>query len=86
MGTVVFPDAAVKFFLFADLSVRARRRYDETQDENKDFSRIMAEMAKRDTDDTQRAQAPLKPAPDAIHIDASFLTPRQVVDKMHTYL
>ena len=86
MGTVVFPDATVKFFLFADLSVRARRRYDEMQDEKKDLSHVRADMEKRDTDDTQRAQAPLKPAPDAIHIDASFLTPRQVVDKIRTYL
>ncbi|HKK98766.1 MAG TPA: (d)CMP kinase [Desulfotignum sp.] len=86
MGTVVFPDAFVKFFLFADLSIRARRRYDEMQDAPKDFSCVMAEMEKRDTDDAQRTQAPLKPASDAIHIDASFLTPRQVVDKMHTYL
>lgn len=86
MGTVVFPDATVKFFLFADLSVRARRRYDELQDEKKDFSRVKEQIQKRDTDDTLRAQAPLKPAPDAIHIDASYLTPGQVVDKMHTYL
>lgn len=86
MGTVVFPDAFRKFFLFADLAIRARRRYDEMQGDNRDFSRVMAEMEKRDSDDTQRAQAPLKPAPDAIHIDASFLTPRQVVKKMRTYL
>jgi len=86
MGTVVFPDAFRKFFLFADLAIRARRRHDEIQGDNRDFSRVMAEMEKRDSDDTQRAQAPLKPAPDAIHIDASFLTPRQVVKKMRTYL
>lgn len=86
MGTVVFPDACIKFYLFADLCIRARRRYDEIQDDNKDFSRVMAEMEKRDSDDTQRAQAPLTPAPDAIQIDASFLTPRQVVDRMRTYL
>ena len=86
MGTVVFPDATAKFFLFADLSVRARRRYDEMQDEKKDLSRVKEQIQKRDTDDTSRTQAPLKPAPDAIHIDASSLTPRQVVDKMHTYL
>ncbi len=86
MGTVVFPDATVKFYLFADLSVRARRRYDEIQDEKKEFSCVKEQIQKRDTDDTLRAQAPLKPAPDAIHIDASYLTPRQVVEKMHAYL
>ncbi|MCA1793021.1 MAG: (d)CMP kinase, partial [Desulfobacteraceae bacterium] len=86
MGTVVFPDATVKFFLFADLTVRARRRFDEIQDTEKEFSRVRQQMEKRDTDDATRAQAPLKPASDAIHIDASYLTARQVVDKMRKFL
>jgi CMP/dCMP kinase len=86
MGTVVFPDATVKFFLFADLTVRARRRFDEIQDAEKDFYRVRQQMEKRDADDSTRSQAPLKPAPDAIHIDASHLTARQVVNKMRRYL
>jgi CMP/dCMP kinase len=86
MGTVVFPDAAVKFFLFADLSVRARRRYDEMPDPAKELSRVEAQIAARDTQDSQRAQAPLKPAGDAILIDSSHLTARQVVDEMRRHL
>ncbi|MCF8091641.1 MAG: (d)CMP kinase [Desulfotignum sp.] len=86
MGTVVFPDAKVKFFLFADLEVRARRRYEEMPDPAKDLFQVQAEMAARDTNDAQRVQAPLKPAPDAIHIDSSHLTARQVVDEMLRHL
>ncbi len=86
MGTVVFPDATVKFFLVADLAVRARRRFDETRDSEKDLSRIQADMAARDDQDTRRAQAPLKPAPDAILIDSSRLTAPQVVETMLKHL
>jgi CMP/dCMP kinase len=86
MGTVVFPDATVKFFLFANLSVRARRRYDEMPDPAKDLSRIEAEIAARDTRDSQRDHAPLKPPVDAVLIDSSCLTARQVVDEMLRHL
>ncbi len=86
MGTVVFPDATVKFFLFADLSVRARRRYDEMPDPAKDLSRIEAEISARDTQDSQRDHAPLKPPVDAVLIDSSCLTARQVVDEMLRHL
>jgi len=86
MGTVVFPDATVKFFLKADLAVRARRRFDEMPDVEKELSRIQADMAARDDQDAQRTHAPLKPAPDAVLIDSSRLTAPQVVDEMLTYL
>jgi cytidylate kinase len=86
MGTVVFPDATVKFFLVADLAVRARRRFDEMPETQKDLSRIQADMAARDDQDTRRAQAPLKPASDALLIDSSRLTAPQVVDEMLKYL
>lgn len=86
MGTVVFPDATVKFFLVADLAVRARRRFDEMPEAQKDLSRIQADMAARDDQDTRRAQAPLKPAPDAILIDSSRLTASQVVEEMLKHL
>jgi len=82
MGTVVFPDAAVKFFLFADLNIRAKRRFDEMPDETKDINRVQKEIETRDHSDSQRKSAPLKPAKDAIEINASFLTIEQVVDKM----
>jgi len=82
MGTVVFPDAAHKFFLFADLCIRAKRRNDEMPDETKDIKLVQEEMKTRDGKDSQRKTAPLKPAEDAIKIDSSFLTIEQVVEKM----
>lgn len=86
MGTVVFPDATVKFFLVADLAVRARRRFDEMPDSDKDLSRIQADMAARDEQDSRRSHAPLKPAPDAVLIDSSRRTAPQVVAEMLKYL
>ena len=82
MGTMVFPDAAYKFFLSADLSVRAKRRFNEISDETIAFNRVQQEMEIRDINDSQREFAPLKPAEDAIEIDSSFLTIEQVVQKM----
>ncbi len=82
MGTVVFPDALHKFFLFADIGVRAKRRYNEMSDSTKDLNQVLEEMKIRDGNDSQRKVAPLKPAEDAVKIDASFLTIEQVVEKM----
>jgi len=82
MGTMVFPHAPHKFFLYADLSVRAKRRYNEMPDETKDIKQVQEEMKTRDGNDSQRKTAPLKPAEDAIKIDATFLTIEQVVEKM----
>ncbi len=82
MGTVVFPKADRKFFLYADPSVRARRRFEETPHENRDLAKIQIDMALRDRDDAGRAVAPLKPAPDAVMIDSTDLTIDQVVEKM----
>ncbi len=82
MGTVVFPHAQVKFFLFADLLVRARRRFREMSDPSRDIHTVKRELQLRDEQDASRALAPLKPAGDAVHIDASCLTVDQVVEKM----
>ena len=82
MGTMVFPNAAYKFFLFADLSVRAKRRYNEMPEETKDINQVQKQMEIRDNNDSKRQLAPLKPAVDAVKIDSSFLTIKQVVDKM----
>ncbi|MCF6247416.1 MAG: (d)CMP kinase [Desulfobacula sp.] len=82
MGTVVFPDAEYKFFLFADLAIRAQRRYNEMDECSKDIDHIKSQMATRDDNDSQRKSAPLKAASDAIKIDSTFLTIDQVVDKM----
>ena len=82
MGTVVFPEAEYKFYLFADLTVRAKRRYDEMPDKVKNINKVEQEMQTRDNNDFQREIAPLKPAADAIEIDSTFLTVEQVVEKM----
>ncbi len=82
MGTVVFPDAQYKFFLFADLKIRAKRRFDEMPDKPCDINEIEHQMKQRDENDSQREAAPLKPACDAVMIDSSFLSIDQVVDKM----
>ncbi len=82
MGTVVFPDAQVKFFLSADLWVRAQRRFAQMPDASKDIHTVQRELQLRDEQDASRAVAPLKPAQDAVHIDASCLSVAQVVEKM----
>jgi CMP/dCMP kinase len=82
MGTVVFPEAEFKFYLFADLKVRAQRRYDEMPDEIKSVDKVEQEMQARDNNDSQRETAPLKPASDAIEVDSTFLSIAQVVEKM----
>lgn len=82
MGTVVFPDAPFKFFLFADLSVRAKRRYDEMTAEEKNIDQVKEQMAKRDKNDASRKSAPLKPADDAVMVDSSGLTVDEVVARM----
>ena len=84
MGTVVFPDAPFKFFLFADLSIRAKRRYEEMPEA--DIKEVQQEMEKRDANDSQRKEAPLMAAPDAVKIDSSHLTIPEVVDKIIDYI
>ena len=82
MGTVVFPEAQYKFYLFADLNIRAKRRYDEMPDKTKNINKVELEMQTRDKNDTQRKTAPLKPAIDAVKIDSTFLSIDHVVEKM----
>ncbi len=82
MGTVVFPEAEYKFYLFADLTIRAKRRYDEMPDKIKDISIVQEEMQARDRNDSHRETAPLKPALNAVKIDSTLLTVEQVVEKM----
>lgn len=76
IGTVVFPQAEVKFFMIADVSERAKRRYKELQDKGieADIKNVLSELQIRDENDTNRAVAPLRPAPDSILIDTSRLS------------
>ena len=86
MGIVVFPDASHKFFLYADLAIRAKRRFDEMQEKTKDLSQVQQDMETRDNNDSKRISAPLKPAKDAIKINSTFLTVEEVVEKMLGYI
>ncbi|MBZ9560465.1 MULTISPECIES: (d)CMP kinase [unclassified Modicisalibacter] len=82
MGTVVFPDAALKIFLTASAEERARRRLLQLQEAGVDASlpSLLKEIQARDARDTQRAVAPLKPADDAVELDTTELTIPDVVD------
>ena len=82
IGTVVFPNADYKFFLTASLDEKVRRRAAqyERRGERVDPEMMRREVEERDRVDTQRAVAPLRPAPDAIAIDTDNLDVDQVVD------
>jgi cytidylate kinase len=83
MGTVVFPDADVKFFLDAPLDVRARRRHRELAARtDQSLDEVAKDMRQRDHSDQSRAIAPLKAAADAIRIDSAGLDPEEVVARM----
>ena len=76
IGTVIAPHADVKLFVTAPAEVRAQRRYDEMQRHGVDvrFADILADIHARDARDMGRADAPLKPAQDALLLDTGDLT------------
>ncbi len=81
IGTRVFPDARFKFYLVADLEVRARRRREElrAQELNLSMGHIVEELRQRDREDSTREISPLQKAEDAITVDTTDLTiPAQV--------
>lgn len=82
IGTVILPDADLKIFLTADAEDRARRRYDELTAKGVEcsFDEVLADMIKRDEQDTARAAAPLKPADDAVLLDTSGNTLGQSIE------
>ncbi|RLB65849.1 MAG: (d)CMP kinase [Deltaproteobacteria bacterium] len=84
IGTVVFPDAPVKFFLTASLEVRAQRRQAELDQkgESIDFEQTLKEVALRDEQDRSRKVAPLKQAADARVVDSTGKTIDEVVAEM----
>ena len=79
IGTVICPDAEVKLFVTASPEIRARRRWLELGggDQEKSFDAVLAEVRERDARDMNRADAPLKPADDAVIFDTSCLTARE---------
>ena len=76
IGTVICPDADIKLFVTAALSVRADRRHKEllTRGENSIYARVLQDMKERDARDSNRAIAPLQPADDAWTLDTSDMT------------
>ena len=87
MGTVVFPDADVKFFLDASTQTRALRRYREIESNaSQTLEEVKRDMQRRDHNDSSRKVAPLKAAPDAIVIDSTDLSVGKVVDLMISYI
>lgn len=84
IGTVVFPDAEVKFFLTASANERATRRHSELVQKGTSVSleETLADVEKRDRADTERPIAPLKQADDAVLMDSSGVTIDVVVDRM----
>jgi cytidylate kinase len=84
IGTVVFPDADVKFFLTAAPAERAERRYKEDQlmSHPTTYAETLADMIERDRRDSTRADSPLKVAEDAIVIDSTGKSIQQVFEEM----
>lgn len=83
MGTVIFPEADIKFFLDAAPDVRAYRRYKEMPPKTSvTLDDIARDMLQRDQNDSRRAIAPLRPADDAIRIDCTEIGPSAVVRHM----
>ena len=84
IGTVVFPDADIKFFLDAVADERAERRFKEDLLVNPDatLAQTLAEITERDLRDTTRADSPLKIAEDAIVIDSTGLSIQDVFERM----
>lgn len=84
IGSVVFPDADVKFFLTASSEVRAERRYREllAKGETVTFDEVRANVEKRDYIDEHRAVSPLRKVPDAVEIDNGNLTIDEEVREM----
>src|ERR1044072_694754 len=89
IGTVVFPDADVKFFLTAAPEERAERRYKEDQmtaSSSVTFAETLADMIERDRRDSTRADSPLKVADDAIVIDSTGKNIDEVFEEMISHV
>jgi len=85
IGTVVFPDAELKFYVTADIRERARRRlrdFGADESDEKRLQEVLDDIENRDSVDTGRADSPLTEADDAVTIDTTGLTVEQVLDVM----
>jgi cytidylate kinase len=83
IGTVVFPDAEVKFFLDAAAAVRARRRQLEASPRGaQSFEEVLRDVLRRDVQDSTREHSPLRVADGAVYIDSTTMTVDEVVAEM----
>ncbi|MEP1611986.1 MAG: d(CMP) kinase [Roseobacter sp.] len=73
IGTVICPEAEAKLFVTASAQTRARRRFDEfaAKGDPRDYEQVLADVVERDARDRDRAEAPLRPAVDAVTIDTT---------------
>jgi cytidylate kinase len=80
IGTVVFPDAAVKIYLDAAPEERTRRRLKDlaARGVEANFAQVLSEIQRRDLRDSTRADSPLRQAPDAIYVDSTSMTEDEV--------
>jgi cytidylate kinase len=88
IGTVICPDADIKFFLTADVQIRAQRRHKELIQKHQEipFDELLDQMILRDTQDSTRTTAPLKAADDACVLDTSFMNQAQVLEKALVFI
>ncbi len=89
IGTVVFPDAPIKFYVTCNLRERARRRQQEMMHSGEDapsFEEVFKNINARDESDTTRTIAPLRVAPDAFYIDTTSLTPKEQLNQAVAYI
>jgi cytidylate kinase len=87
-GSVVFPDADIKFYLDADIGERTRRRHLELESKNvnEDVRKVREEMEKRDRDDSQREIAPLIRPEGAVYIDTTGKSLEEVVRTLEAHI
>jgi len=88
IGTVVLPNADVKIFLTASVAVRARRRWEELKAKGQEvnFDEVYHDIERRDDQDSTRAIAPLRCAPDAVRVDTSDMSIPEVVDEIRSII
>ena len=87
IGTVVLPNAGLKVYLGASVELRARRRHHEIAKEAKQgealpYEQVLADLTRRDRIDSERADSPLRAAPDAIRVETDDLDIEGVVERI----
>lgn len=88
IGSEIFPDAKNKFFLTADVEVRAKRRFNQLVQKNPStkFEDVLSDMKERDEHDSTRSASPMRVPEDAVVVDNSDMTIEETVNKMLTFI